>query len=143
MWLSLKATCCSNGGFRGCQRSSSPLLFREKRLRGSAGSKCFPEDVGRNPNPKHSMYAIFSYVGVVPGVNVGIYICHTWSVWESSNHPSHRHPVPLSLSGMAPVNPLCTPCYCLFYAKMVHLQHSHDMSLIAGTKSTNRRSSTI
>ena len=32
--------------------------------------------------PKHSMYAIYTYIGVVWGVNVGIsYIAVPWSVW--------------------------------------------------------------
>ena len=33
-------------------------------------------------SPRHSMYAIYAYyIGVIGGVNIGIYIWHTWSVW--------------------------------------------------------------
>ena len=31
-------------------------------------------------NPRHSMYGIFTYIGVVLGVNVGIYGIH-WHTW--------------------------------------------------------------
>ena len=32
--------------------------------------------------PKHSMYAIFAYSGVVLGVNGAAYMAVPWSVWD-------------------------------------------------------------
>ena len=36
--------------------------------------------LGLQINPKHSMYAIYAYIGVVGGQCRHIW--HTWSVWE-------------------------------------------------------------
>ena len=68
----------------------------------------------------------YAYIGGIWGVNVGIYIWHTWSVWDTSN-TTYTYMITVSTTpALIGSHMSVTGRSCLNYLKKSQLRHRHQ-----------------